>query len=151
MALTCPLCEGAGGDTVAHDARLRVVLPEEPLYPGFTRVIWQTHVAEMTDLNETDRAHLLRVLMAVETAQREAFQPDKINLASLGNVVPHLHWHVIARWRDDTHFPASVWSAPAERDGAPARRRIDSARERVPAYRGLLERRLRECGLSDFG
>jgi diadenosine tetraphosphate (Ap4A) HIT family hydrolase len=38
-------------------------------------------------------------------------QPDKINLACLGNVVPHLHWHVIPRWRDDSHFPAPIWAA----------------------------------------
>jgi diadenosine tetraphosphate (Ap4A) HIT family hydrolase len=36
-------------------------------------------------------------------------QPDKINLASLGNVVPHLHWHVIPRFVDDPHFPNPVW------------------------------------------
>jgi diadenosine tetraphosphate (Ap4A) HIT family hydrolase len=46
-------------------------------------------------------------------------RPDKINLASLGNVVPHLHWHVIPRWRDDSHFPAPIW-ATAKR-AVPAR------------------------------
>jgi diadenosine tetraphosphate (Ap4A) HIT family hydrolase len=37
-------------------------------------------------------------------------QPDKVNLATLGNVVPHLHWHVIPRYKEDSCFPASVWS-----------------------------------------
>jgi diadenosine tetraphosphate (Ap4A) HIT family hydrolase len=40
-------------------------------------------------------------------------QPDKVNLASLGNVVPHLHWHVVPRWTDDSHYPAPIWSAAA--------------------------------------
>jgi diadenosine tetraphosphate (Ap4A) HIT family hydrolase len=44
-------------------------------------------------------------------------QPDKINLASLGNVVPHLHWHVIPRFADDAHFPSPIWASP-QRDGA---------------------------------
>ena len=43
--------------------------------------------------------------------------PDKINLASLGNMVPHLHWHVIPRFRDDRHFPEPIWGAP-QRNGA---------------------------------
>ena len=133
-----------------RDDRLRVVLPDEPLYPGFTRVIWNNHVAEMSDLDRSDRAHLLEVLMAVECAQREALAPDKINLASLGNMVAHLHWHLIARWRDDSHFPASVWGPVAGRDPSLAQNRIVDAQARLPAYRVALERRLRDCGLTDF-
>ena len=88
---------------------LRVVLPEEPDYPGFTRVIWNRHAAEMTDLADADRALLMRVIWCVERVQRTALAPDKVNLASLGNVVPHLHWHVIPRFADDPHFPNPVW------------------------------------------
>jgi diadenosine tetraphosphate (Ap4A) HIT family hydrolase len=51
-------------------------------------------------------------VFAVEAALREIAQPDKINLASLGNVVPHLHWHVIPRWADDVNFPDAIWAAP---------------------------------------
>lgn len=57
------------------------------------------------------------VVLATERALRRVVQPDKINLASFGNAVPHLHWHVIPRWRDDSHFPESIWSA-AQRAGA---------------------------------
>jgi diadenosine tetraphosphate (Ap4A) HIT family hydrolase len=56
--------------------------------------------------------------MTVEAALREIMAPDKINLASLGNVVPHLHWHVIPRYRDDKHFPEPIWGQ-ARRDAAP--------------------------------
>ena len=45
----------------------------------------------------------------MEAALRDMLDPDKINLASLGNMTPHLHWHVIPRWRDDPHFPGSIW------------------------------------------
>ncbi len=115
-ASACPLCAADGGERVWRNDRLRVILAAEPDYPGFTRVVWRAHVAEMTDLPLQDRDALMRVVCAVESAQREAFAPDKINLASFGNMVPHLHWHVIPRWRDDRHFPESVWGAP-QREG----------------------------------
>ena len=96
----------------------RVVLVEDCDYPGFCRVILNRHVSEMTDLDAATRHTLMRVVFAVEQALRELMQPEKINLASLGNRVAHLHWHVIARFSDDKHFPDSVWSE-ARRPGAP--------------------------------
>ena len=74
----------------------------------------------MSDLSVSEQRHLYSVVNAVESALRTLLRPDKINLASLGNQVPHLHWHVIPRWRDDRHFPQPVWAAP-QRDGAPRR------------------------------
>ena len=52
------------------------------------------------------------VVVSVEKTLREQLQPTKVNLAALGNAVPHLHWHVIARFDWDSHFPGSVWAAP---------------------------------------
>ena len=107
----CPLCDTPGGTVLWQDDFCRVVLADEPDYPGFLRVILSAHVQEMTDLPAADQQALLRVVMATEAALREVMAPDKINLASLGNVVPHLHWHVIPRFRDDPHFPNPVWGA----------------------------------------
>ncbi|HXZ46193.1 MAG TPA: HIT family protein, partial [Pseudolabrys sp.] len=61
-------------------------------------------------LSETDRAHLMSVVFTVERALRDLLHPDKINLASLGNQVPHVHWHVIPRFIDDAHFPDTIWA-----------------------------------------
>lgn len=141
-APACPLCAADGGEPVWRSDRLRVILAAEPDYPGFTRVVWQAHVAEMTELAMPDREALMRAVFAVESAQRDAFAPDKINLASFGNMVPHLHWHVIPRWRDDRHFPEPVWGRAATgRDEAIAARRA-AAEARLPAYRDLLRARL---------
>jgi diadenosine tetraphosphate (Ap4A) HIT family hydrolase len=107
----CAFCEGDGGRVLWRDERCRVVLTDEP-FPGFCRVIWNAHVREMTDLPPADRAHVVEVALAVESALRARLAPTKMNLASLGNVTPHLHWHVIPRFADDTHFPAPVWAAP---------------------------------------
>ena len=123
--MACELCDGPGGAVLWRDERCRVVHVEEAGYPGFCRVIWNAHVSEMTDLAEDDRAHLMKIVYALEAVLRERLQPDKINLASLGNMTPHLHWHVIPRFRDDPHFPNPIWGAAqrparAQAKGAPA-------------------------------
>jgi diadenosine tetraphosphate (Ap4A) HIT family hydrolase len=113
MSMQCPLCVSDGGEIVWQNALARVVLADEPNYPGFCRVILNTHCAEMTDLAAAERNALMEIVWAVEKVVRQVLQPHKINLACLGNVVPHLHWHIIPRWSDDLHFPAPVWASPA--------------------------------------
>ena len=107
--MSCPLCDAPGGTLLWQDAFCRVILADEADYPGFLRVVVNAHIQEMTDLSFADQTALMRVVWAAESALRDAIQPDKINLASLGNVVPHLHWHVIPRFEDDPHFPNPVW------------------------------------------
>ncbi len=107
----CPLCDMRGETVLWQDTRCRVILANEPDYPGFLRVILNAHIKEMTDLPAADQMALMRVVWVAESALREVLAPDKINLASLGNVVPHLHWHVIPRFADDPHFPNPVWGA----------------------------------------
>ena len=107
--MSCPLCGAPGGAPLWQDAFCRVVRADEPDYPGFLRVILNAHVKEMSDLSPADQQRLLRVVLAAEAALCEVMAPDKVNLASLGNVVPHLHWHVIPRFHDDPHFPNPVW------------------------------------------
>jgi len=115
----CDLCDGDGGQLVFRNDSYRVVLVDEPAYPGFCRVIWNGHVKEMTDLAPADRTAVMNAVWAVEAALREVMQPEKINLASLGNMTPHVHWHVIPRYVDDTHFPSPVW-AGAQRESVAA-------------------------------
>lgn len=112
----CPLCHPVRETVLWSGGQCRVILVEDAAYPGFCRVIWQAHVKEMTDLALAQRQDLMSVVFAVEQALRETLRPDKINLASLGNQVPHLHWHVIPRFADDPHFPDPVWAA-AQREG----------------------------------
>ena len=111
-SMSCELCETLGGQLLWQDARARVVWVDDPLYPGFCRVIWSEHQREMTDLSPADRAHCMRIVFAVEAALRDHVKPDKINLASFGNMVSHVHWHVIPRFADDRHFPAAIWAEP---------------------------------------
>ena len=118
----CEFCSSPGGAVLWQNGLCRVVRVDEPDYPGFCRVILKRHAREMTDLDEAERDGLMAVVYAVEQAVRETMRPDKMNLASLGNMTPHVHWHVIPRFADDRHFPGPVWAAPKRESGVPAER-----------------------------
>ena len=132
----CQLCHPEAENVLWQDDRCRVILVDDADYPGFCRVIWGEHVKEMTDLAQPERMHLMAVVFTTEKMLREIIRPDKINLASLGNQVPHLHWHVIPRFADDAHFPDPVW---ALRKRATRAARMDRSR-----LIGELKRRLGE-------
>ena len=105
----CPLCIEDGGICLVRTKQYRIVAPCEPEFLGLIRVIWNEHVVEMTDLEILPRNDFMRAVYFVEESVRQMMNPDKINLASLGNAVPHLHWHIIPRWLDDSYFPVPIW------------------------------------------
>ncbi len=105
----CPLCEGDGGIVVARTPRWRVVRVADDEFPAYYRVILNDHRAELSDLDRDARAGLMEAVTAVERVMRDALVPAKINLAALGNMVPHLHWHIVARFEWDSRFPQSIW------------------------------------------
>ena len=109
--MTCDLCKPTPHEVLWQDDFCRVVLLNDADYPAYSRVELIAHIKEMTDLAPEQRARMMKVVFAVETAMREVIAPDKINLASLGNKTPHVHWHVIPRFADDKHFPNSHWGA----------------------------------------
>ena len=133
----CTLCKSdikpEAGQLIWRGDDCRVVLVNDPDLPGFCRVIWNRHVAEMTDLTFGEREHMMTLVFAVEEAIRHVMQPDKVNVAALGNMVPHLHWHVIPRYKDDAFYPGSAWS-----------KRVQETSEAV-----LLERKARAASLPD--
>lgn len=107
---SCRLCKEEGGSLIWSGVDCRIVQVSDPDLPGFCRVIWHQHVAEMSGLSHSRRDLLMRVVIGVEEVIAIAMKPAKINLASLGNQVPHLHWHIIPRYEDDLYFPDSIWS-----------------------------------------
>jgi diadenosine tetraphosphate (Ap4A) HIT family hydrolase len=136
---TCELCQSTGGELIHQGELVRVVLVDDANYPGFCRIIWRDHVKEITDLNELDRMLMMDVMWQVEQVVRDVMQPEKINLASLGNMVPHLHWHVIPRYTDDAHFPAPVW---AEAKRVPSPESLAARQEKLPLLRKKIQQRL---------
>lgn len=126
---SCDLCTTDGGTVVLRNPLLRVVLVDDGDYPGFCRVIVNAHVREMTDLEPGQIARVMGAVFAVEDALRAVLAPLKINLASFGNMTPHVHWHVIPRFADDAHFPQPVWGARQRESHADA---IAQRRARLP-------------------
>ncbi|MGE5130205.1 MAG: HIT family protein [Sphingomonadaceae bacterium] len=136
--MECELCERDGGAVLWRDGFCRIVRAPSKDYAGFCRVILNRHVREMTDLSPEERARLMGAVFACESALRELFNPDKVNLASLGNLVPHLHWHVIARHTDDPHFPDAIWAARRRARAAARAPRDEVSDARLGARIGTL-------------
>ena len=134
----CELCELAAASKVVANDKFSVILANEPNYPGFARVIWNEHVREVSDLPDADRLLLNEAVWKLEQAVREVMQPLKVNVASLGNVVPHLHWHVIPRYADDAHFPAPVWAQAVRETSAEV---LEARRALLPQLVAAIERK----------
>ena len=113
----CPLCQLAPTDVLWSDAYCLVIPAQIPGIGDFCRVVWRTHVCELTDLAYSDRHRFLDVAIGVEGVLRDLLRPVKMNVASLGNLVPHLHWHIIPRFHDDPFFPDSIWSTARRAPG----------------------------------
>ena len=133
---TCELCSLSGEDLIWSDDFCRVIRVDEKNHPVFLRVITQTHVAEFSDLSPEDRNQLMHVVYVVEQGLRQLLNPTKINLASFGNVVPHLHWHVIPRFDHDPHYPNPIWGQIT--GGLP----VNEPREFRDAFRSFLKSQL---------
>lgn len=137
----CPLCHHTGDDVLWQNSQLRVIAVADADYPGLTRVIWNDHVKEMTELSPTQRTDLMAVVWQVEQALRHHMKPDKINLAQFGNMTPHLHWHIIPRWRADSRFPEAIWApAPARTPAQIAawQKQSPLLAQKIAAYHGGL-------------
>jgi diadenosine tetraphosphate (Ap4A) HIT family hydrolase len=139
--MSCALCDADGGALVWRGARLRVIRADETGFPAFYRVVWNAHVAEFSDLSPADRQHCMAAVTVVEQVLRQHLAPTKINIAALGNMVPHLHWHVIVRFDWDSHFPAPVWAA-AQRPAAAAA--LAAVQAQLPAVEAAMRTQLQE-------
>ena len=138
----CPLCDAPGGRVVVQTQRWRIVHAQEAGFPAFYRLVWQQHVREFSQLSAAERVECMDTLVAIEQAMLRQVQPDKVNLAALGNAVPHLHWHVIGRFAWDSHFPGAVW-AQAQRPADPAR--LQAVQGRLAAFEQELLALLPRC------
>ena len=108
----------------------RVLVIKDANYPWLLLVPRSEGVVEIIDLDEVSQAQLMTEVSRVARALKEITKCDKLNIAALGNVVPQLHVHVIARFRSDAAWPRPVWGqvpptpyVPAEREQVVARLR----------------------------
>jgi diadenosine tetraphosphate (Ap4A) HIT family hydrolase len=94
---------------VDHWPLCEVRLMDDANHPWLILVPRIADATELLDLFDPDRQRLMEEIARASRALRDAFAPDKLNVAALGNVVPQLHVHVIARFRDDIAWPKPVW------------------------------------------
>jgi diadenosine tetraphosphate (Ap4A) HIT family hydrolase len=90
----------------------RVLLMNDSRYPWLILVPEKPELVELIDLGNSDLSRLTAEIRRTCVALRELFAPDKLNVAALGNMVPQLHVHVIARFRNDSAWPRPVWGGP---------------------------------------
>jgi len=106
--MECVLCNPSNEKIIKQNNLFRVILVDE--IPGFIRIILNKHIGEFSDLNFDEYNKITKEIYRIEKIMRKTLNPDKINIASLGNYVPHLHIHIIPRYKDDSWFPDSIWS-----------------------------------------
>ena len=135
----CPLCQVPLPSELVRSDQWVIIDANEPMFPGFTRVVWIEHVREMTDLSTRQRQDLMEVVFEVEQIIRTKLAPHKVNLASLGNQAPHVHWHVIPRWTDDVAYPGPVWVIGQDTEAA-QQRRAQTQRALADYHGALIQR-----------
>ena len=114
-------------------ALCEVRLMDDANHPWLVLVPRAADMVEIIDLTPAQRVQLTAEIDAACRALKTLFKPDKLNVAALGNMVPQLHVHVIARYRSDIAWPRPVWGAANARPYAP-----EQLIERVNALRGAL-------------
>jgi diadenosine tetraphosphate (Ap4A) HIT family hydrolase len=106
----------------------RVLLMNDANYPWLVLVPRREGIVEIIDLEEADRTALMVEITQISRALRDETRCDKLNVAALGNAVPQLHVHVIARFRGDAAGPNAVWGrAPAKPYAAVAQEALAAA------------------------
>ncbi len=112
----------------------RVLLMNDANYPWLILVPRRAGAVEILDLSELEQAQLMGEIARSAHVLKQTTNCDKLNIAAIGNVVPQLHIHIVARRRDDATWPRPVWGAapPAHYDSAAQRRLIDAMRRQLP-------------------
>lgn len=111
----------------------RLLIIKDSNYPWLLLVPRRSGASDLIDLTEVEQAQLTTEINRVSRALKEITKPDKLNVAALGNVVPQLHVHIIARRISDAAWPRPVWGLvpPAPYDPAEATRFTQALREKI--------------------
>jgi len=107
----------------------RLLLSKDANYPWFILVPRRAGVSEVFDLSQEDQAQLFKETTDLAQALKGEFKADKMNVATLGNVVSQLHMHVIVRRHGDVAWPAPVWGRVPAGEYAPGQ--VDAIRQRL--------------------
>ena len=109
----CPMCRRWDADQDLRIIELPhsyVVLNRDQYFPGYTLLFTKNHVTELFHLDPAVRSSLMEEVSAVAEALHAVYKPSKINYELLGNMVPHIHWHIIPRFSSEPLWPRPVWA-----------------------------------------
>jgi diadenosine tetraphosphate (Ap4A) HIT family hydrolase len=109
-------------ETIGDLALSRLLVSNDANYPWLLLVPRRPDASEITDLDAADQQQLMMEIAAVSAALKAVTACNKLNVAAIGNMVPQLHVHIVARWRDDPAWPRPVWGAVPARAWDPAER-----------------------------
>ena len=140
--MTCVLCSTLPTKFWENE-HFSIIDAGDNSFPCFIRVIAKRHIAEMSLLTDEERTMLWSILNIIEKTMLSELHPDKVNYAQFGNMVPHLHWHLIARWKDDTHFPECPWG-PKQREISPDWHA--DRRAKMEKFKSALSKALKDAG-----
>lgn len=87
-----------------------VILNRDQFFPGYCLLFTKKHVTELFHLNQPERSELVEEINQLALALDVVFSPTKINYELLGNMVPHMHWHIVPRFEHDPLWPRPIWS-----------------------------------------
>lgn len=90
-----------------ENAQIRIEI--EPFEIPWLKIFTQKQIKEFSQCDETIKLEILRTLDIIEKEMLNYFNPDKINIASFGNYCPHVHFHIQARFKNDSYFPEPTW------------------------------------------
>lgn len=134
--MSCPLCdrvsltaEGKYPYLIHEFPHSYLMLGEHQFFRGYCVLVAKGHFREMTDMPENMQTEIFREMMKVSQVLQKHFQPAKMNTCSLGNVVPHVHWHFFPRYSDDPQFRDPPWLRMHQFDSAKVT--TDEARELI--------------------
>ncbi|ABL00831.1 HIT family protein [Pelobacter propionicus] len=109
----CTMCNRWNNDSDLRIIPLKhsfVTLNRDQFFPGYVLLFTREHVTELFHLKPRMRGELMEEVSRMAQALQTAFQPDKINYELLGNMVPHMHWHLVPRFATDPLWPRPIWS-----------------------------------------
>jgi diadenosine tetraphosphate (Ap4A) HIT family hydrolase len=89
-----------------------VLLNRDQFFPGYSFVFTKAHVTELFHLERATRGAVMEEVTTIAHALYKLFRPAKINYELLGNMVPHMHWHVVPRFADEALWPRPIWAEP---------------------------------------
>jgi len=138
----CIMCERVAGEGPLFIADLptsRAYLNEDQFFPGWVFLVLKRHAVELYELAAAERAALVEDVTRVARALADVYRPVKMNYELLGNLVPHIHWHLVPRLAGDPEPKGPVWHVrhePVALPPADVARRIGEIRAALGAGRG---------------